>query len=239
MRSSKSFSKVQLIFVSFFFLTFTACKVSYIPSMHNVPSLKQKNDVQLSASLSNFQGAYAVTDNVGLILDAQISGFGKSSGTDVTYTKRRQFIEGGAGYFKQMDDNNIFQCFGGAGYGIVSFDNVYSSYTEHYKASATKIFIQPSFGYSDKNFDVAFAVKAMSMKFFGVDTTNYSVYSLKSDDLYNIDKHPYIFLEPSLTARAGSENAKVFLQLLYSNKMNAEPIRYYSLNFYLGISFRF
>ncbi len=43
----------------------------YVPNMHNVPLLKEKNELVVNLSTTNYQSAYAITDNIALMTNGQ------------------------------------------------------------------------------------------------------------------------------------------------------------------------
>ncbi len=235
------FLRISLL-VSLPFILLTSCNVAYIPSMHNLPMLKQKGDVAVHLTPANMQGAYAITNNIGVMLNGQIGGtkWEESNTGEEFYNSKRRFIEGGVGYYSFTEDNKSFDVFAGGGLGSISFNNSFDyADPKTFKGMARKFFIQPSVGYSNENFDLAFAVKALNVDFYDVSITNYTKDELIFNKLYQLDSDPFLFIEPSFTARAGFKNVKAHFQYLYSSKVSGGDINYMSYYIFLGVSLKF
>jgi hypothetical protein len=241
-----SFSKhsafIRYFSIMAFVFLFSACNVAYIPSMHNVPLLKKEGDIAIHLTPANVQGAYAVTNNIGVMVNGQWGGSTWEEGStgDTQYKSRRKFAEAGIGYYSYKNEEKSFEIYGGGGIGSLSFDNRLD-YTDPQKfnAMATKFFIQPSVGISKEYFDLAFAVKAVNLKFYDVNIQNYTDDDLIAKKLYRIDREPLLFIEPSFTARAGVKNIKAHFQYLYSSKISGPEINYMGYYIFLGLSIYF
>ena len=222
-------------------LLLCSCNVAYIPSMHQVPLLQKKGDVQINVTPANFQAAAAITDIIGLMCNGQISGSSWTNNDNGynSYSAKRRFFEVGAGYFKKQEENKTFEIYGGATYGSIDFRNSYAYPGQKFSANATKVFIQPAFGIVTDYVEVAIAVKCLKLSFFNVSTTNYGQVDLENDKLYNLDKNPFLFVEPSITLRVGYKFLKAQFQLLRSYKLNNDDINYQPGNFFIGLSARF
>ncbi len=203
----------------------------YIPNTTNTPTLKEKGDVDVSYSLGtnghDLQGAYAITNNWGAMLNGS---YGNSHSDSSANYNKHTFLEFGGGYTfnlnqdKTNTDRGIFSIFGGYGFGnssgLYSYsfnDHVYSNQTT---GNYSRIFIQPSVGYSNNNFDV----------FFTLRTSHVTVHEIKNELEQSLIDETYIdefgdvvpfknrntFYEPTLTLRVGGEYVKGLLQLGFS-----------------------
>jgi len=235
-----STSGIIILFISIIFLV-SACNVAYIPSMHNVPLLKKEGDIAVHLTPANVQGAYAVTENIGVMVNGQWGGssWDENSSGDIEYKSRRKFAEAGIGYYSFKDEEKSFEVYGGGGIGSLSLNNNWGSDPQKVNAMATKFFIQPSVGISKEYFDLAFAVKAVNLKFYDVHSENYSDDDLIAKKLFHIDTEPLLFIEPSFTARAGVKNIKAHFQYLYSSKISGPEINYMGYYIFLGLSVYF
>ncbi len=220
-------------------MLFQACHVAYIPSMENVPLLQKKFEVQANLTPANFQAAFAPAEHVGLMLNAQSSGNKWTEDNDIDYEAKRQFIEGGAGYWKKTEDNKYFEVYGGAGYGKLHFFDDWLSQDRDYEATMVRTFLQPAIGISNDYIDVAFSARLLQLKFINPEVKNFTQDDLESLELWDLDKNPYYFIEPAITFRAGYKYLKAHFQYLYSYKVNDTPINRYNQNFFMGISLRF
>lgn len=48
-----------------------SCNIMYTPNMQNVPLLTEKNEVRATLGPFDYQAAYAVTENIGVMLNGQ------------------------------------------------------------------------------------------------------------------------------------------------------------------------
>ena len=145
---------------------FSSCyHLYYSPNSSNVPLFKEKGEARLNAYYSGgeeieggeIQGALAVSKNIGVILNTTFMGSSEQDESGSGY-----IIEGGAGYYKPFAKNFVFENYGGLGIG-----NVKNNYVDWFNSDAkgnskvgvTKLFIQPSLGYTIKNLDFGAASK--------------------------------------------------------------------------------
>ena len=200
----------------------TSCEHYYYqPSANNVPLFKEKNEarIQIQSSggnnLSGFdaQTAYAVGDHTGLQLNFFHTG-AKEEGYGVG---RGNYIDAAAGYFKAMSNNRlVFETYGGIGYGSVT--NVYGSSDfsggESSKFGMLKLFAQPSFGFTHKNFSIAlsskFAVASFHLASSSVTKEN-NPYDL--EDIKSLDNKSFFLWEPGFMIRGGFEHFQLLVQV--------------------------
>ena len=237
-----------LIFISCSVLFMPSCKIMYTPNMQNVPLLKEKNEVRATVGFSDYQAAYALTNNIGIMVNGQYkkpTWTLTSGSTEYKYESKKTLIEGGAGYFKPLGKNGIFETYAGGGMGSVTFDRSYSDTTggpstsfDKYSAKTTRYFIQPSIGLSIENLDFAFSTRFVSLKFSNIDTAGYTPNGLFEQDLSDLDKTTYMFIEPALILRLGWKYVKFHFQALLSLPLNSEPINFvpFSVNFGIHIN---
>lgn len=225
---------------------FQSCNTMYVPTMQNVPLLQEKNEVRATLGLSNLQGAYAVTDNIGVIANGYYSNvtsvFDQNSIVYSYTTERNIFhIEAGGGYFKKLSDNAIFECYGGLGFGNSSFKKFDSDslsalpvLKSTFFTKTARFFVQPSIGYTIDNFDVAFSTRFIVQNYYGVDTSGFTKIDLYDNKLLNIDQ-PFLFMEPAITLRFGYKYLKFHAQAIFSYKYNVDRLNYMPFVFNVGI----
>ena len=203
-------------------LFFSSCiHYYYQPGANNVPLFKEKNEarIQIQSSggnnLSGFdaQTAYAVGDHTGLQLNFFHAG-AKEEGYGIG---RGNYIEAAAGYFKAFSNNRlVFETYGGLGYGSVT--NVYGSSDfyggESSKFGILKLFAQPSFGFTHKNFSVAlsskFAVASFHLASSSVTKEN-NPYDV--EDIKSLDNKSFFLWEPGFMIRGGFEHFQLLVQV--------------------------
>jgi len=218
----------------------TSCKVMYVPNMVNVPLFKEKNEFRGTVSLSDYQFAYAPGKNIGLMANGYIRNSSFSSLSE--YSTSRNLFEGGVGYFKPLSEGFVFETYAVGGVGNLSYNytDTYNSGTQEnkYSTSFTRFFLQPSIGYTNDFVDVAFSTRIVQLGFNNVKYEGYTTQDLKDEEILNLDKTKYYFIEPTFTLRLGYKWCKIHLQAIYSNKVNIEPLNYqkFTVNFGLHIN---
>jgi hypothetical protein len=233
------------IFIICYLLLSQSCtRIVYVPNMQNVPLLQEKNEVRATLGVSNFQGAYAVTNNIGVMINGQFRNGGGGPESSFQWFQelaKTKSIEGGVGYFKPFNGIGVFEIYGGGGIGSISFDE-YENYLDKYSAATSRFFIQPSVGISNKYLDIAFSLRFVSLKFYNADTSEYvygssSFNNEENVDLNELDKHDYTFIEPALTCRFGWKYVKFHLQAVFPNQLNNAPINYNKSSLFAGVHF--
>lgn len=191
--------KIRQIFLSIgVMLILNSCTLLYIPNTVNTPLLSNKNEFQASVytGTSGFdaQTAFAVTDNVGIMLNGS---FANRTSDSTSNFHKHKFVELGVGYYTKINDGNgRFEVFGGGGLGDVQ--GKYSIWSSTYSASVstTRFFIQPTVGATSDVFDGSF-----STRFVMVNLHN---------DVNSING---MFIEPVLTGKVGYKNLKGVMQV--------------------------
>ncbi|MFN6945167.1 MAG: hypothetical protein ACK4ND_09485 [Cytophagaceae bacterium] len=234
--------KTLLVLVACLYLS--SCKIMYKPNMQNVPLMKEQGEVRANLNFNNAQVAYAITDNIGIMANGYWGGSrwtagGMWSAYEEIYRTRRFLAEGALGYFREIGDDFHFEIYGGGGYGGVSFSHSFSfmgedDFQSRYSANMVRAFIQPAIGYQHEIVDVIFSTRIVGLNFMNVDTINYSREALRMEGLDNLHRATYIFVEPAFTVRVGYKYAKFHFQVMYSAKMNPDPLNYRALGVNMG-----
>jgi hypothetical protein len=209
----------------FFISTTLFCSCSHVyysPNSSNVPLFKEKGETRIngyyslgSAGLDEIKGAeiqaaYAAGKNFGIMVNTAFMGASDGSGVEGD-AGHGSLVEAGAGYFKPISHNYVFETYAGIGSGSVT--NEYSTGGSS-KVHFTKLFVQPSIGYSVKNFDIGLASKLsfVNMKISHADFSDPDDY-FKTFDIENIKANPNSILwEPSLFLRVGFKTIKAQFQ---------------------------
>ena len=110
----------QLTIVFFVLLISQSCRPLYVPNIHNVPLLKEKKDVSITLSPNDLQGAYAVSDNIGIMLNLYRNNVNQAF--DFEEDVSRSFCDFGVGYFKEFGKFGVFEIYGGYGIGGLKFE---------------------------------------------------------------------------------------------------------------------
>ncbi|MFO8086696.1 MAG: hypothetical protein R6T91_02665 [Bacteroidales bacterium] len=227
--------------MSFFF---AACNVAYIPNRHNVPLMQEQGDASVSISTTNLQTAYAFSDHGALMgnLYFRQNRWNNSPDDMVTtsstdYQSNRFLGELGLGYYKDLGEGAVFELYGGGGLGNIGFKTIDANpiLDRKYHAKMAKVFLQPNIGFKSEYIDVVLSTRLSILSFRDVDTTNYTVSSLTTDNLIDLDQQPYFFLEPALTMRFGYRFINAYAQAIVASKLNPERINYRSFGINVGI----
>ncbi len=181
----------------------SACAPTYVPNVRNVPLFAEGGEFQGTVYVTTgieAQLAYALSDNVALMGNyARL----KENNSAQGFTRENNYYEGGLGYFKNTRSRR-FELFGGYGQGngtaLGQYNFFYSTFGQQelvtdYKY--TRIFIQPSIGTNNRNFNIAFTARFSLVDFteFTAATTTIPSTTVKPTE------NPHLFLEPALTGR--------------------------------------
>ena len=206
---------------------FSSCStILYAPNSENVPLFTAKHQAKAEVNTcsetdglssiimgANFQGAYAVSDHVGLISNLFVAGgediFSGESGSGGLF-------EGGAGYFQNISEHIVFEAYGGAGIGWVKHGSMINTITTEDKVKGQRLFAQPAIGYTSKNFDAAFSLRSCAAFY------NNPPLLTKDDPFYSLtaNNKSAMIMEPAFTLRAGFQHVKFQTQFGISFNLN-------------------
>ena len=194
-------------------ITLTGCgAVYYVPNTQNVPVMNNKGQTNLylglnsSESVDGFelQGAYGLTDKIALQLNGDWVNSSESSSKGSGH-----ILELGAGYYKNLSKDFIFETYGLMGFGGLKYEeNII--FSQEIKANFFRIGLQPSFSFTSKYF-----IASLSGRLANLNYSNISG-NLNADVDYINTYNSFWLAEPALTIQAGPENVKFQLQLQYS-----------------------
>ena len=137
-------------------LAFSSCTIMHIPNAENVPLLENKSEVKLNLGISDFQGAYAISKNIGVIANGYFKNSEVNISNDLMNNGQRYFFEGAVGFFKPLENDLVFEVYGGAGLGKVNYEDRFdggSIFGENYykfSSNFNRYFIQPNLGIKSK-----------------------------------------------------------------------------------------
>ncbi len=238
------------IFCAMFFIT--SCSHTYYnANTHNVPLFEEKNEFRISMTdISNiggefeFQGAYALTDNIGIAGNCY-------------FTPGVHYFDISSGMYKPLNSNYIFETYVGA--GLYNQSHTYTT-AEYYSGlnlilpvnvgtsnlKAVRSFIQPSIGLKTEYVDIAFSPRFTSFYVFDVknninvelDSGNYA--EKESSILNGISNHKsYFFFDPAITLRVGWKYIKFQAQYSYNIPVGYNNFNYKESNLSIGIYFAY
>ncbi len=204
-------------------LLFSSCKSTYLPNTRNVPLFREANEVMITvaaASGVDVQAAYAVTDNIAVMgnANANQSTYQTNDGED--YKRNYTFGELGLGLYSRSRTAR-FELFSGYGLGKgTSYEGFYFFGQPGVAAAVVatgkfnRIFVQPSIGTNNRNFNISLTARVSV-----VDFTEFESNSV----LVKPNEKPQLFLEPALTTTFKLKgNLRGFFQLNVTNPIGTD-----------------
>jgi hypothetical protein len=214
----RSFALAGAALASFALL---ACAPKYYSAnSQNVPLLTAEGEGSVSAAVNtnwnsaDFRGAYALTDNLALQgnaafyfpRDEDSTGDGGSGG----------LFEAGAGYFRPLPHNLVFETYGLLAYGglenhFPSAANDNPGTTGKLSANLMRVAVQPALGWKIPYFEAALSARAAMLQYFRV--TGNLVTGDGDQQEYLRDNSLQFLIEPALTLRGGADRIKAEFQV--------------------------
>lgn len=222
----------------------------YVPNTVNEPLLKEKHEFKGSVSPTNFQAAFAVSNNIAIMANGQyVYDFGiniddeDSDDLFIDDNTRGGVIEGAVGFFKPLDlkKRMVFDVY--AGYGNGSFKTLAESYNSGVgttvndyllRSHFNKFFIQPGIGFAHPAIEAAFTSRFSIVRFYNLYAGN-KAFENEPDRRLNylsISTKTLPFYEPAFTFRAGYKYVKFQMQLMFSLLLNDNTYGGYEFNEY-------
>ncbi len=219
-----------------------SCRTAYTPNALNVPLMQERGEIKLMVSPNNYQGAYAVTDNIAIIANGRVATSTTSTSVNGTasdsFDAKNSVFEAGIGYYGHTGRGFTYEVYGGGGVTQVGFHGTGPSVGKNYDVSGMKFFVQPNIGFTSQGFDIAFSTRLSGLQ-FGTATGNYSLAEQKANELDKLGAATHLFLEPAITLRGGYKYVKLQLQLGGSFKLTQAVIPYNGLIGNVGLVFDF
>ncbi len=192
----------------------SACSPKYYaPDTHNVPLISKKGEtnIALAGTLDleveklEFQVSRGITKNIAVKANGGLYKPLAASETE-NRSGSAKFIEFGAGYFKRVSEDWIFETYGI--YGIGTVKNTFTPPTRTFflddqvlTANIRRIGIQPNFGFKNDNFLFAMSSRFVHLSYR--DITGNFVYEGEDQQNYLRANDQHFLIEPGLTFGAG------------------------------------
>jgi len=228
-------------------LSISLCSCShyyYVANTKNVPMLREKNEARVTLSFGegnesssiDFQGAYAISDKIGILANFMTANGGTESGQSQNWAKGTCF-EGAGGYFKPINTFGIFEVYGGL--GTSSQHHQYSTGTADLRF--TKVFVQPSFGFTAKWAEAAFSLPVSRVSFNEINDYTHSVDETGLERLAL--NHTSYIVEPAFTIRGGWKYLKLQFQYVHVLNLTNQSLPFerdkVSLGLYISVARRY
>jgi len=220
------------LILAFVTLILSSCTTTlYVPNAVNTPLLKEKHEFKATIGPNNAQAAFGLTDNFGIIANGYWDKFKSETTTNGQTTQtlnKGNLYELGLGYYKPLTKVIVFETYLGGGLGNIDFNQ--DNGTKRYDVKGTKFFVQPSIGYVDRFLEVAITPRLSAVKYNGLETFGYSQKELEEEFLVKseVEDKTWLFIEPTLTVRAGFKYVKLQGQIGFSSKLTKGDLKYQS-----------
>jgi hypothetical protein len=232
----------NLLFPVFAILALSSCTHSYyLPASPNVPLFQEKNEVRATGGIGlseraktmNAQVAYSITNHIA-VGGTYMNAFGGTP--EKSRSGKGEYKDLALGYFYSAKNQFALEVFGG--FAHCDQKHVYSE-IEGSNLSFNKIFLQPSFGYSDNIIDVAMTPTLSRIQFNSI-STNIKANNSEFLNLEHISNHrtSYLF-EPTVTLRLGWKYVKLQGQMTFSKNLSRAALPYDEFHLNAGVSFAF
>lgn len=215
----------------------------YSPNTQNVPLISEKGETNLTLSGNGnqveFQGAYGVSEgfalqaNGGLFIPPDLDNGNGGSG---------KFIELGAGYFKPLTSNLVFETY--ALFGMGSFENHFPTTNSgspltkgDLSGNILRIGIQPNFGYKSNHFSAAISSRFVNLTYNKIEGD--LIFEDENQLTYLKNNSSNFLIEPALTLRGGFEKLKLQVQYGYSFNLSNSDFRQDDSFLTVGLNFNF
>lgn len=233
-------TKIKNGFILASFVLLTSCAPIYIPNNVNTPLLTEAKEftLNMSTGMDGFdcQLAYAVTDDIGLMLNgAYLSKDGTNiHDSEVKYTQQQKYIETALGWFQQPYDNFVVETYLGGGIGKSSSTDSYL-FTDDKKiygeGNFYKLFVQSDMGFKSSFLEGGVALRGAYINF----------YKMHHDLNLTVNKFDGLFIEPAVFLRIGGPVFKIQSQFGFTSKLSNKKFLIYepyilSIGFILRIN---
>ena len=211
----------------------------YVPNTHNVPLFQEKDEIRFSIGSSTsgtgtgteLQGAYAITNKIGIIANV---GFTENSG--IGELGEGHFFELGAGYFKPLGKNLVFESYGGLGFGKT--EHLYANFTTA-SMNISRYFVQPSFGFTSKYFDAVISSRIAILNYSNIEVeSNIPQFDMDQINIIQNNKSSALF-EPAIIIRGGWKYVKLQFQYVRSTNLTSSNFPQLHYNFNISLYFSF
>lgn len=178
-------------------MLFISCTAPlYIPNGINVPLMKEKGDANIrfgnSLSGHDFQCSYAISDQVGLMLNVTYCPLRYAD----SYRKHK-FVEVGIGRFKNSEENHIFELYSGLGIGSAraNENGVFGSELTHTKGRYIRLFAQCGIGGRTEILDSGVYLRGCYYTFYYIDNpnTDYARQNFRLEPVFFVGFGPPVF----------------------------------------------
>ena len=211
----------------------------YAPNKVNMPLFREKGETKISigtggtdeVGMDEVQFAYSITDHIGIMANLA-KGF---DAYDYDWGGG-YYHEGGIGYFSPMTRRSIFEVYGGFGDG-----NTKHHYNDSKIAHVEfdKYFLQPSFGFRWKYFEIAVGTRICALYFDHVKQHEELIPDEQKHIDYIRNNRLSYLVEPAIGFNLGFQRFKLTFQVVNSHNLTRPKLQMEEENINFGIQFYF
>lgn len=227
----------HLFVVLFIMLLISSC--AYYPHLTGVPLINEKGDTRLEGGFKVPSPSGHATVSYGLTDKIAIQGAASIGGGKGAY-----YVQGAAGLFKNLQNRNVMELYGGFGYGYAYSSGSFSThgYKPELYGHYQVYFTQFNFGKNNrgvKNTDYGLGLKTGYIHASLTDHNFHDYYSEYGP--YSVREYNGILIEPQFFFRVGNEKLKFQTTLGFCHIikiMNTDKRQpHWPINLGVGISY--
>ncbi len=227
--------------------------------MANAPAFKEAHELNVTASVKfqdnswpapNADVAYSVTKNFA-VLGSYRSMINKPGYLYPVYDKPENYsvydrevringnrFEAGVGYYLNYRKDNLFEIFGGYGYGNISSPS-YGNIPDVFSSSYQRFFLQPAIGSRYKSFSVIVGAKFVVQQYANFKSFDsalvYQINTRHYDPPSDFRGQRFLFVEPFLDMGAGYKGLLFKWQIGFSAQCDGNATILGDLPIYAGV----
>ncbi len=215
----------------------------YVPNTQNTPMIRTEGDVSGSfhvstGNLSEFHGAYGITENVAVQINGGFASFGNDVDGDGGSGK---YFQLGIGYYSNPSDHVLFDVYSLAAFGDLEnhFPSTLRSNpgtTGKITANAIRIGIQPSISLYNDYLSITGSAQLSSLNFSSIDGS--LIFAGENQIEYLMSNNKNILFEPAVTLRAGIKNVKLQTQVAQSFNLSNPDFSQVPAIMSVGVTFQ-
>jgi len=237
-------NKIAIFSASFSLFLLISCSPKYyVPNTQNVPLIHAQGQTNLSVAGNGnqveFQGAYGINDalalqlNGGLVIPQEEDNGNGGSGN---------VIEGGLGYYRNLNTNLLFDVYALVGFGSMKNDfpstlPAFPNTTGKISANMLRVGLQPSISYHQKYFSISGSARIASLNYNNIEGS--LIFDEEDQVDYLNDNKSNFLIEPALTLRGGLEKLKIQIQLAKSFNVSNSSFKQDDSLLSVGLNFNF
>ncbi len=233
-------SIVKSAMLIFPFIIISCRSYYYMPTQQQIPLFSEKHELQMTGGVDgynfkNFQFSYAITNSICVQLNTLYKDGNKRT------TNYANLIEGGPGYYYNINKYFVIETFAGFGKADIN------KYNDAEHLSFNRFYIYPILGFHSKFVDLAYSIRYSYLTYhfqglpptYSGTQTNFSNMQANLWEPFSLNNNTYDFWEPALTLRLGYKYIKLQGQYNWLVGRNRYNLNYVENNMSVSLFFAF